>query len=152
MRLTRFSDFGLRVLMYLTHERDTPVTIAEIAQQFDVPHNHLVKVANRLGKLGWVTAIRGRNGGLILGVPADTLRLGEVIQQLEECDTLVDCDETPCTLRGRCLLKGALNAGLAAFYDKMNEYSLADVCRGRTGTAIVSLHRDFMSALGAGHA
>jgi Rrf2 family nitric oxide-sensitive transcriptional repressor len=152
MRLTRFSDFGLRVLMYLTRDRDAPVTIAEIARQFEVPHNHLVKVANRLAKLGWITAIRGRNGGLVLAHPADTLRIGDVIRQLEECETLVDCDDDPCALRGRCLLKAALNAGLEAFYDKMNQFTLADVVSGRTGAAIVHLHRNFTDAFGAGHA
>ncbi|MFT3735080.1 MAG: Rrf2 family transcriptional regulator [Rhodocyclaceae bacterium] len=152
MQLTRFTDFGLRILMYLTRERDTPVTIGEIARQFEVPHNHLVKVANRLGKLGWVTAVRGRNGGLVLGADADSLRIGEVLRQLEESESLIDCESQPCALNGRCLLKAALNAGLAAFYDKMNEYSLADVSRGKTGSAIITLHRDFMTAMGASHA
>ncbi len=152
MRLTRFSDFGLRVLMYLTHERDTPVTVGEIAQQFGVPHNHLVKVTNRLGKLGWVEAIRGRNGGLYLSRPASELRLGDIIRQLEECDELVDCDDDPCMLRKGCQLKGALNAGLAAFYDKMNEYSLADVSRGNTGRTIVRLHRNYAEARESDHA
>ena len=69
MQLTRFTDFGLRMLMYLSkHDRTTPITIAEIAGQFEIPHNHLIKVANRLGKLGLVKALRGRNGGLVLAV------------------------------------------------------------------------------------
>lgn len=155
MQLTRFSDFGLRVLMYLNqHDLPAPVTIAEIAGQFDIPHNHLVKVVNRLGKLGWVRALRGRNGGLRLAVPADGLRLGTVLRSLEGSSELVDCDTPPCALRGRCLLKGALNAGLEAFYRTLDEYTLADVCAQGTGEAIVVMHRRFLDGgkPGAGHA
>lgn len=154
MQLTRFSDFGLRVLMYLARqeERTLPVTIGEIAEQFGVPHNHLVKVVNRLGKLGWVSATRGRHGGLRLAAAPDALRLGQVLQGLEEVTELIDCDNPPCVLDGRCLLKAALNAGLAAFYAKMDEYTLADVCAKRTGEAIITLHRQFLAQQERPHA
>ncbi|GAB3243604.1 RrF2 family transcriptional regulator [Chitinimonas naiadis] len=155
MQLTRFSDFGLRVLMYLSqHERPAPVTIAEIASQFDIPHNHLIKVVNKLGKLGWVTTLRGRNGGLRLAVSADTLHLGKVLRGLEASTELINCDEPVCVLRGRCLLKRALNAGLDAFYQTMDDYTLADVCAKGTGEAIVTMHRRYLVQLeaGAGHA
>ena len=67
MKLTRFSDIGLRVLMYLARESRSPsVTVAEVATQFDVPHNHLVKVVGMLARIGWVDAVRGRNGGISL--------------------------------------------------------------------------------------
>ena len=128
MQLTRFSDLGLRVLMYLNYpERIGPVTIREIAEEFAVPHNHLVKVVNRLGKLGWIRSVRGRNGGLRLAIAPERLRLGHVLRGLEEVTQLIDCEAQPCVLRGRCLLKAALDAGLNAFYSKMDEYSLADI-------------------------
>lgn len=146
MQLTRFSDLGLRVLMYLSHaDREELVTIAEIATQFQIPHNHLIKVVNRLGKLGWILAARGRNGGLRLARPADTIRLGTVLREMEETTQLVDCDAPLCALSGHCLLKGALNAGLEAFYAKMDEYTLADVCKNGTGTAILTMHRHFLT-------
>lgn len=152
MQLTRFTDFGLRMLMYLSkHDRATPITIAEIAGQFDVPHNHLIKVANRLGKLGLVKALRGRNGGLVLAVPAETIRLGEALRGLEGDVPLVNCEDPPCALGGRCLLTGALRAGLNAFYDRMNEFSLADVSTGRTEAAIVTMHRNYLSSLASAH-
>lgn len=145
MQLTRFSDLGLRVLMYLQHQdRVQPVTIAEIASQFAVPHNHLVKVVNRLGKLGWIKATRGRHGGLRLAADPHTLRLGQVLRALEEVTQLINCDDPPCVLSMGCLLKAALNAGLAAFYEKMDEYSLADVYARRTSEAIITLHRQFL--------
>lgn len=148
MQLTRFSDFGLRVLMYLSqHDRAQPVTIAEIATQFNVPHNHLVKVVNKLGKLGWVATLRGRGGGLRLAAPPDQLRLGMVLRGLEGSTELIHCDDPPCVLSGHCILKRALDAGLQAFYRQMDEYTLADVCAHRTGEAIVTLHRNYLDNL-----
>lgn len=146
MQLTRFTDLGLRVLMYLTqHEHPEPVTSAEIAAQFQVPHNHVIKVVHRLGKLGWVHTQRGRHGGLRLGTAPEQLRLGQVLRALEGTNELVDCDEPPCVLRGRCLVKSALNAGMSAFFDKLDEYTLADVCKSRTGAALLTLHRKFVT-------
>lgn len=140
------------MLMYLSkHDRTTPITIAEIAGQFEVPHNHLIKVANRLGKLGLVKALRGRNGGLVLAVPAESIRLGEALRGLEGDTPLVNCDDPPCALGGNCLLSGALRAGQSAFYDRMNEYTLADVSGGRTETAIIKMHRNFLSAAVPAH-
>jgi Rrf2 family nitric oxide-sensitive transcriptional repressor len=152
MQLTRFTDFGLRMLMYLSkHDRSTPITIAEIAGQFDVPHNHLIKVANRLGKLGLVKALRGRNGGLVLAVAPESIRLGDTLRGLEGDTPLVNCEEPPCALGGRCQLTGALRDGLDAFYARMNEFTLADVSSGRTETAIVTMHRNFLSSVSAAH-
>jgi Rrf2 family nitric oxide-sensitive transcriptional repressor len=144
MQLTRFTDLGLRVLMYLTqHERPESVTSAEIASQFDVPLNHMIKVVHKLGKLGWISTQRGRHGGLRLSVAPERLRLGEVLRALESATELVDCDTPPCVLRGRCLVKAALNDGLDAFHRKMDEYTLADVCKSSTAAALVTLHRKY---------
>jgi Rrf2 family transcriptional regulator, nitric oxide-sensitive transcriptional repressor len=144
MQLTRFADLGLRVLMYLTHERpDVPVTNAEIASQFQVPHNHVIKVVNKLGKLGWVNTQRGRGGGLRLAVPAASLRLGDVLLALEPTRSVVDCDDPPCVLRQRCSLKGALDQALANFFATLNEYTLAELCRNRTASALLTLHRKY---------
>lgn len=147
MQLTRFTDLGLRVLMYLTqHDRPTPVTNAEIARQFQVPHNHVIKVVHKLGKLGWVHTQRGRTGGVTLGVPADSLKLGDVVRALENATQLIDCAQPPCVLRGNCLLKGALDEALGAFYAAMNRHTLADMSKSRTRTALLSLHRKFVQA------
>jgi len=144
MQLTRFADLGLRVLMYLTHERpDAPVTNAEIASQFQVPHNHVIKVVHKLGKLGWVETQRGRGGGLRLAVPATSLRLGDVLRQLEPTRALVDCDSPPCVLRQRCSLKGVLDDALGAFYAKLNESTLAELTKSRTAAALLTLHRKY---------
>lgn len=147
MQLTRFTDLGLRVLMYLTqHDRLEPVTNAEIASQFQVPHNHVIKVVHRLGKLGWVATQRGRQGGLRLAVAPHELSLGRVLRALETSGALVDCESPPCVLNGSCLVKSALKAGLDAFYQKLDEYTLADVSKSATADVLVTLHRKFVAA------
>jgi Rrf2 family transcriptional regulator, nitric oxide-sensitive transcriptional repressor len=152
MRLTRFSDIGLRVLMYLERagERPHPVTVAEIGKQFDIPLNHLVKVVGQLAKLGWVKAIRGRNGGLRLAADAATLTIGQVLRKLEgEEDELVDCEGTNCALQLDCQLRGMLRAGMRAFYEAMDRYTLAQATAGGTGEQVVRMHRMFWSGAGA---
>jgi Rrf2 family nitric oxide-sensitive transcriptional repressor len=142
MQLTRFTDLGFRVLMYLAqHDAPAPVTNAEIAALFCVPHNHLVKVVNRLAKLGWVDTQRGRNGGLRLAVNPAELRLGQVLRMLEEAEQLVDCASPPCVLKNRCLLKGAFDDALESFYRTLDERTLADVVKSRTRTALLTLHK-----------
>jgi Rrf2 family nitric oxide-sensitive transcriptional repressor len=147
MRLTRFSDIGLRVLIYLSRsgERRTPVTIAEIATQFDIPVNHLVKVVGHLARTGWIQATRGRNGGLRLCVEASVLKIGTVLRELEGDAELTDCDGQGCRLRQDCRLRDALKVGLLAFYDAMNAYTLLDITKGATGEQIVRMHRNFLN-------
>lgn len=146
MQLTRFTDLGVRVLMYLaTQQSDAPVTSAELATQLAAPLNHMVKVVHRLSKLGWVDAQRGRHGGLRLGVHAAELRLGTVLRTLEESESLVNCDDPPCVLRGLCAVRSALDEGLKAFYQSLDKYTLADLCKKRTGAALIQLHRKFVS-------
>jgi Rrf2 family nitric oxide-sensitive transcriptional repressor len=146
MRLTRFSDIGLRVLIYLERagERPHPVTVAEIGKQFDIPLNHLVKVVGQLAKLGWVQATRGRNGGLRLAADPATLTIGQVLRKLEgEEDELVDCDGTNCALKMDCQLRGMLRAGMRAFYEAMDRYTLAHATAGNTGEQVMRMHRMF---------
>jgi Rrf2 family nitric oxide-sensitive transcriptional repressor len=152
MRLTRFSDIGLRVLIYLERagERPHPVTVAEIGKQFDIPLNHLVKVVGQLAKLGWVQATRGRNGGLRLAADPATLTIGQVLRKLEgEEDELVDCVGTDCALKLDCQLRGMLRAGMRAFYEAMDRYTLAHATAGNTGEQVVRMHRMFWDGAAA---
>ena len=152
MRLTRFSDIGLRVLIYLERagERPHPVTVAEIGKQFDIPLNHLVKVVGQLAKLGWVQATRGRNGGLRLAADPVTLTIGQVLRKLEgEEDELVDCEGTDCALKMDCQLRGMLRAGMRAFYEAMDRYTLAHATAGNTGEQVVRMHRMFWDGAAA---
>ncbi len=146
MRLTRFSDIGLRVLIYLakTGDRTSPATVAEIGAQFDIPVNHLVKVVGELARAGWVSATRGRNGGLRLAADPAALTIGVVLRALEGDAELVDCEGTGCRLSLDCHLRGALKAGMRAFYDAMDSYTLAMITEGSTGEQIVRMHRNFL--------
>lgn len=146
MRLTKFTDLGLRVLMYSSQneKRSKPITINEIASQLAVPRNHLIKVVAFLNKTSWLQTTRGPNGGLRLAADPDTLRLGQVIKVLERCDELVDCAESPCPLQGLCGLKSALDHGLEAFYQHMDSYSLGDVMRNQTANTIIHIQQDYL--------
>lgn len=148
MRITRFSDIGLRVLIYLARaQADRPrITVAEIAAQFDIPLNHLVKVVGHLARAGWVDATRGRNGGVRLNIAPVSLRIGTVLRELEGDAELVDCEAQRCQLSQDCLLRNALKRGQQAFYDAMDDYTLATITKGRTGEQIVRMHRTFLSS------
>ncbi|MDP8566498.1 RrF2 family transcriptional regulator [Methylophilus aquaticus] len=148
MQITKFTDLSLRVLMYLTYEANGAiVTINEIAQQFDVPRNHLIKVVTRLNKLNWVITTRGRNGGLKLAMQASELKLGNILMELENKTSLINCAEPPCVLAGRCNLKNILDHGLHAFYHEMNQYSLKAIMDKTTQNAVIQLHQRYATAL-----
>ena len=134
--------------MYLARETRVPsVTVAEVASQFDIPHNHLVKVVGALAKIGWIDATRGRHGGIRLATDAHALLIGDVLRALEGDAEVVDCEGIACRLAGDCRLRNALKSGVDGFYSAMNEYSLAEICGGDTGEHIVVMHRRFLMDL-----
>ena len=129
MRLTVFTDYALRVLLVLASRTDALVTIADVAKAFEISDAHLTKVAHVLGKTGWVDTVRGRNGGMRLGVAPRTLKLGQVIQRLEADFALVECFGTDnhCVLTGGCGLQQALALAMRAFLAELDRYTLADL-------------------------
>jgi Rrf2 family nitric oxide-sensitive transcriptional repressor len=129
VRLTRYTDYALRVLMYLGARDDRLCSIREIAQAYGISENHLMKVVQDLGRLGFVTTVRGRGGGLRLARPAEEIRVGAVVRKTETDMDLADCGS--CVLVGLCGLTGALNAALRAFLDTLDRYTLADVIGDR---------------------
>ena len=148
MQITKFTDLSLRVLMYLTHDANgSIVTINEISQQFDVPRNHLIKVVTRLNKLNWVITTRGRNGGLKLAMRSSELKLGDILMELENKTSLINCGEPLCVLAGRCNLKQILDHGLNIFYQEMNKYTLQTIMDKTTQNAVIQLHQRYTIAL-----
>lgn len=147
MQLTQFSDIGLRLLMYLAQEqRETPtITLAEVSSQFSIPRNHLAKVAGKLVKGGWVEAIRGRAGGLRLAIKPSDIRLGQVLRLLEDRAEVIDCEKLQCRLNKGCELKLALTSAYAAFYQVLDQHTLADVTHGLAGKEIVRMQKGFMA-------
>lgn len=146
MQITKFTDLSLRLLMYLTQEvAASPITINEVAQQFDISRNHLIKVVTRLNKLNWVVATRGRSGGLRLGIQPSALKLGDVLRELENKKSLINCNDPPCVLKGQCNLKEILDHGLNTFYDEMNQYTLQSIVDQKTQQAVIKLHLRYVA-------
>ena len=140
MKLTCFTDLGLRVLMYLTYqERKTLATITEISEQFQISKNHLVKVVHFMACRKWLVTTRGKGGGLALAKAPEDFLLGEVIRALEKDTEIIDCNAPPCALRNYCQLKSILCEAENIFFDSLNRYTLRDATRSPTKETIVQL-------------
>lgn len=125
MRLTRYTDYALRVLLYLGARPDRLCSIAEIARAYGISQNHLMKVVHELGKAGIVATARGRSGGLRLARPAAEIGIGAVVRQTEEGFDLADCGT--CVIAPACRLTGVLAEALGAFMAVLDRYTLADL-------------------------
>lgn len=125
MRLTRYTDYALRVLLYAGARQERVCSIAEIADAYGISRNHLMKVVHDLGKAGYVTNVRGRAGGVQLSRAPGQIRLGEVVRSTEETFALADCGS--CVIAPACVLTRALSEALAAFMAVLDDYTLADL-------------------------
>ena len=106
MRLTTFTDIGLRALMYLaTRPEGYKSSITEVTEAYDLSRNHVVKVVHQLARAGLIHSIRGKGGGIMLGKPADEIRIGQVVMALEESLQVVDCTKPVCKILPACRLK-----------------------------------------------
>ena len=141
MRLTRYTDYSMRVLMYLAAQPDRICTIPEMARAYGISQNHLMKVVHQLGKAGYVTGVRGRFGGVRLARPADEINVGAVVRYSEtrpggEGLAMLDCPV--CPIAAACGLTGVVDEALAAFFAVLESYTLADLVAQRT-TALLSI-------------
>jgi len=138
MRLTVYSDFSLRLLMYAALRPGELVTIQQVADAYGISRNHLMKVAFELGRHGFLETVRGRGGGLRLARPPHQIGLGEVVRKTEDDFNLVECfadANSGCVLTNRCRLKGALSRALSAYLAVLDEYTLADLTKNRAELA-----------------
>jgi len=134
MRLTVYTDYALRMLMYLALKDDGLATIEEIAQSYGISKNHLMKVAHQLGVAGYVDTVRGRNGGLRLAKPAKAIGLGEVVRHTEPDMAIVMCFEptnADCAILPYCVLRKALDHARTAFVKALDDYTLSDLVKPR---------------------
>ncbi len=129
MRLTTFSDYALRLLMYAAANDERLITIDEASQVYGVSRAHLMKVANMLTRAGFLTAVRGRSGGLELAREPADIRLGDVVRASEPDFALVECFATgnQCIITRCCRMPDVLNEALNAFVKTLDKYTLADV-------------------------
>ncbi|GJD42563.1 HTH-type transcriptional repressor NsrR [Methylobacterium cerastii] len=140
MRLTRYTDYALRTLIYVgLHERRQS-SIAEIARAYGISESHLTKVVHQLGRLGLIQTTRGRGGGLRLAKPPADIIVGAVVRQTEEDLALVECFAGgACAITAPCRLRRALGEALAAFLAVLDGYTLADLLGGSDGIEIATL-------------
>jgi len=138
MKLSLFSDYSLRVLVYASL-REGRFQLKDVASAYGISRNHLAQVVHRLGQLGYLETRRGRGGGCRLARPAGEVRLGRLFQQTEDQPAVMECFDpktNTCRLAGNCRIQGALARAMAAFYSSLDEYTLADVVTGTHGEAI----------------
>ncbi|MDW0118005.1 Rrf2 family transcriptional regulator [Sporosarcina thermotolerans] len=130
MRLTLYTDFSLRVLIYLgAKEQNELSTIQEISDQYQISKNHLTKVVHELGKMGLIETVRGRGGGIRMKLKPEEINVGELVRKTEDDFYLVECfssDGNQCILSPVCRLKGALQEALVAYFAVLDKYSIAD--------------------------
>lgn len=148
MRLTSYTDYALRTLMYLAINRDHLTTIQDIADLHNISKNHLTKVAHQLGQLGLLETVRGRNGGLKLGREPEDINIGKVVRQTETDFYMAECfdrDNKSCAYSSSCTLKGVLSTATAAYLEVLDGVTLKDLIkksstRTNNGNTVKSLH------------
>ncbi|MGD9670096.1 MAG: Rrf2 family transcriptional regulator [Hyphomicrobiaceae bacterium] len=131
MRMTVLSDYSLRVLMYLAARPERLVTIQEIATAYKISENHLMKVVHGLSKSGFVETVRGRGGGMRLGMAPQEISIGAVLRSSEDDFDLVECfgENDACRLTTVCRLKRVLQKALQAYLAELDRWTLADIVR-----------------------
>lgn len=134
MRLTSYSDFSLRVLLYVAVNSEKLVTIKEISEAYEISSNHLMKIIHNLGKMNYIETIRGRNGGIRLSKQPADINIGELIRKTEEDFYLVECfkEDNNCVITPVCSLKHMLNEALNSFFHVLDKYTLEDILTNKS--------------------
>ena len=129
MKLTRFTDYSLRVLMHLGLQENGRVTIREISESYGISRNHLMKVVSLLTRMGYLDARRGPGGGIALARPASNICLADVVTDMEDDLNIVECfgADQECVIAPVCELKCILGQALVAYIDTLRKYTLADL-------------------------
>lgn len=125
MKLTRYTDYAMRVMIHLGTRDGELASIAEIARLYELSHPNLMKVVQDLGHAGYVETVRGRHGGVRLARPADRISLGELVRHTEAGFQLVDCRD--CVISPACGLPGILAEATRAFLGVLDKYTVADL-------------------------
>ncbi|OLN23611.1 Rrf2 family transcriptional regulator [Domibacillus antri] len=131
MKLTLYTDYSLRVLLYLGSKKDEELSnIKEIADAYSISKNHLMKVIHELGKLGYIETIRGRSGGIRLAMEPQSINIGAVVRKTEDDFHIVECfseEKNKCVITPVCGLKHVLFEALQAYFAVLDRYTLSDL-------------------------
>ncbi|ANF82592.1 transcriptional regulator [Acinetobacter sp. NCu2D-2] len=127
MQLNKFTDYALRILMYIAQPKEVPYNIAELANELQVSENHAMKIVHFMAKQDWLITTRGRGGGIRLNPVTLKIPLGQIVRVLQQDSQVVECNTPPCVLRSNCGLKGILDNAVEQFYASLDQYSLSDV-------------------------
>lgn len=134
MRLTNYTDYSLRVLIYLSLKKPNELAnITEIAEAYDISRNHLTKVIHELGRMGVIHTIRGRGGGIKLAMRPEEINIGEIVRKTEDDFNIVECFEDgsfQCVISPVCGLKHVLNDALSAYFNVLDQFTIADIVKG----------------------
>lgn len=136
MELSKRTDLAFRTLIYLATMETALCTIAEISKTYDVPKSHLMKVVNALVNEGFIHSIRGKLGGITLGIPASDIYLNAVIEAVEKTLIPIDCVKQKCLIDGHCGLPKILAKAQKAYLDALSQYSLADILVSSTSQVL----------------
>jgi Rrf2 family nitric oxide-sensitive transcriptional repressor len=137
MQLTRQTDYAFRLLMYLAClPKDERANIQQICKFYDISSNHVAKVVVKLAKLGYITAFRGKGGGLILARDPARIRLDEVVKDFETSLKPVNCKTPMCAIIAGCQLKAILSDGMQQFLSTLSQHTLADITDKRLAQVV----------------
>ncbi|WP_085246578.1 nitric oxide-sensing transcriptional repressor NsrR [Gilliamella mensalis] len=129
MQLSSFTDYSIRVLIYLsTLAEDELTSITAVSQYYKISKNHLVKVVYKLGKLGYVETKQGKRGGIKLKIHSKHINIGKVIRQVEPLE-LFNCSVSSCYISPACRLKKYLLDAKEAFLKELDQYTIDDLVR-----------------------
>lgn len=143
MRLTMYTDYSLRVLLYIgVKGKEELSTVQEISDKYNISKNHLTKVTHELGKMGIIETVRGRGGGIRLKLDPKDINIGETVRKTEDDFHLVECfncEINQCVITPVCRLKGVLHEALAAYFKVLDSYTLADFVENNEGLVSILL-------------
>jgi Rrf2 family nitric oxide-sensitive transcriptional repressor len=129
MHITRYTDFSLRVLIYLAVQTDRLTTIQEIAESYDISKNHLMKIVHQLNRMGYIETVRGKNGGMRLHRAPSDINIGVLVRETEQDMNIVECfsSNDTCRISPVCGLRGMFGEAMDAFLKTLDQYTLEDV-------------------------
>lgn len=134
MQLTKFTDYSLRVVIYLGLHPGHLVTIADIAKEYDIPTSHLMKVVNRLAQRGYIETVRGKGGGMRLARDPDLINIGDLVRDTEDNMDIAECFDTEhqfCPMLPSCVLKTVLIEARKSFLATLDFYRLSDLLQNK---------------------